>query len=201
MKSSVSLEGPSPQATQETHMLFGAVGYLLHLHSILCFIEPHSYHQGLLSEVTSNVVFIHGSHSYLAFVILPGMKSEEPHASGTFRLQNHTLNRCCAVWSLVAWTGSACPLAPVFIFPYLSAILEYCNSRFCDTPPPPPMWTPAATFICQHTQEWQQLYLTGAGPREVILPKLRWNKIHTIHTMLLISSVLWAALGFSLLSA
>lgn len=174
MKSSVSLEGPSPQATQETHMLFGAVGYLLHLHSILCFIEPHSYHQGLLSEVTSNVVFIHGSHSYLAYVILPRMKSEEPHASGTFRLQDQTLNRCYAVWSLVAWTESAFPL-PLAGCVYLP--LFTCHFRVLQLRilwhSSPPMWTPAATFICQHTQEWQQLYLTGVGQREVILAKLR----------------------------
>lgn len=181
-------------------MLFGAVVYLLHLHSILCFIETHSYHQWLLSEVSSNMIFIHGSHSYLIYVILPGWNQKNS------MLLEHlgckiTLNRCCAVWSLVAWTRSSCPLPlagcvylPWFICHFRASqlkILWHSSSSHVDTSCQ--LHMPAHTGMAAILSHW-------CWPERSHTTKT-WMKQNSYQLCCCICPVLWAGLGFALLSS
>lgn len=153
------------------------------------FTYPWSRTQWLLSRVSSDMVFVHGSHLCLAYVVLPGMKLGVPHTFRTFRLQNHTLSSSespelrlpagasfpsCAVRRHPWWLDQAL-LPPTPAWLYLSSLIYL----LFQSPAPPALETflllprrhqlPAATcFMRQHTQEWQQHYLPGASQREVI---------------------------------
>lgn len=85
----------------------------------------------------------------------------------------------CDPWWHKQGLLAPCPWMAVFIFPYLSAISECCDSRFCDTPPPP-VWTPAASFICSTHRNGSNInWCWPEGNHTFVAPKLCWNKIHT----------------------
>lgn len=91
------------------------------------------------------------------------------------------------------------PCLAVFIFLYLSAISESCSSSpfllSCVQQLPE-----ATCFICEHTQERQQHYLTGAGGREIttlLAPEMKQNS-HRLSCC--ITAALQAGLHFALLS-
>lgn len=157
---------PSPQVSQNAHMLSGAMGYLLYLSSALVFggflfvwffffyIPSHT--QWLLSEVSSDMVFVHSSHLCLAHIVLPWVKSGAPHTFWTFRLQNPILSRRemlhpgllaeAGIPSCVILSGltRVCSLhLALLVFLYLPAVSEPGTTSPWETPPPP-MWTPAA---------------------------------------------------------
>lgn len=94
MKSMIFLEGAQPTGILKSPYTFWCNGLSdLFIFGPVFFMYPQSHTQRLLIEVSSDTVFVHGSHLCLAYVVLPGMQSGGPHTFRTLRLQNHTLGR------------------------------------------------------------------------------------------------------------